>query len=415
MRRRVVISGIGAITPIGTGKEDFWQAVRRGDCGIAPIRSFDTETYKVKLAAEIPDFQAEEYMPKKVARRMDRFCQLAYAAAKLCIDDSALDTDSLSKEERNRFGVMVGSGVGGLETIEHNSDALLTEGNRKVSPFMIPMIIVNMAPAQISMAYKLHGPCQSTVTACASSTDAIGQAFRMIKDGYADRMITGGSEGAITPLGMAGFSNMTALSNSTDPSRASIPFDKERNGFVMGEGAAILLLEEYEMAKARGATIYAEVCGYGTTGDAYHMTAPDPEAEEAARAMREAMAEGSIAAEKIGYINAHGTSTPPNDKMETLAIKKALGEKNAYKVPVSSTKAMFGHLLGAAGGIESIICALAIHDSFVPATINYQQADPDCDLDYVPNQGRKQIVQYALNNSFGFGGHNSSLLFGYCE
>lgn len=411
MAKRVVVTGMGVVSPIGTGKEPFWEAIKAGKNGIGQITLFDTSEYKAHLAAEVKDFVPEEYMEKKAAKRMDRFCQFAVAAAKLCVDDSGID---LEKVDRERFGTIVGSGVGGLRTIGDEEDKLHDGGPRKVSPFMIPMMIVNLAPGQIAIKYGLKGICASPVTACASSASAVGDAYRMIKHGYVDRVLAGGSEATISPLGVAGFTNMTALSTAEDPNRASIPFDKERHGFVMGEGGAMLLLEEYEMAKARGAKIYAEVLGYGATCDAYHITAPDPEAEGAVRSMRDAMAENDISLDKLGYINAHGTSTPPNDKMETAAIKKLLGER-AYQVPVSSTKSMTGHMLGAAGALESVISICAIDDNFVPPTINLKEADPDCDLDYVANEGRAHQVDYALSNSFGFGGHNVSLLFGRCE
>lgn len=411
MTKRVVITGLGVVSPIGTGKEAFWEAIQVGTCGISEITAFDTTDYKAKLAAEVKDFTPESFMEKREARRMDRFAQFAMAASQLCIEDSKID---LKTVDRDRFGIILGSGVGGLQTMAAEQTKLNEGGPRKVSPFMIPMIIVNMAPGLVAIRYGLKGTCSSAVTACASSTSSIGEAFRLIKHGYAERMLAGGSEAVITPLGVAGFTNMTALSTATDVSRASIPFDKERNGFIMGEGGAVLLLEEYEAAKARGAHIYCEILGYGSTCDAYHMTGPDPEAIGAARAMNEALQEGNIAPNQVSYINAHGTSTPPNDKMETMAIKSSLKE-HAYQTPVSSTKGMTGHMLGAAGAVEGIVCALAIEQGFVPATINYQVPDEDCDLDYVPNQGRNASVEYTLNNSFGFGGHNVSLLFGHCK
>lgn len=411
MKRRVVVTGMGVISPVGTGNEAFWNALKSGTCGIREIESFDTTEYKAKLAAEVQDFQPDEYMDKKAAKRMDRFCQFAVAAAELCMQDAKLDMETI---DRDRFGVLVGSGVGGLQTMGAEQTKLNEGGPRKVSPFMIPMVIINLAAGHIAIRHGLNGHCSSVVTACATSANAIGDAFRMIKDGYADRMLAGGSEAVICPFGVAGFTNMTALCTKTDPTRASIPFDRERSGFVMGEGGAVLLLEEYEMAKARGAHIYGEVLGYGSTCDAYHITAPEPTGQGAVRAMTDAIREGAIQPNQVGYINAHGTSTPPNDKMETEAIKKVFGEY-AYQIPVSSTKSMMGHTLGAAGAMESIVCLQAINDQFVPPTINYREADPDCDLDYVPNEGRDHPFSYALTNSFGFGGHNATLLFGRCS
>lgn len=411
MSRRVVVTGQGVISPIGNGKDAFWNALKIGENGIRPIASFDTTEYKAKLAAEVLDFDPTDYMEKKEARRMDRFCQFAVAAAKLCMDDANIDLEAVDRE---RFGVMIGSGVGGLQTMCSESAKLDAGGPRKVSPFMIPMIIVNLAPGHVAIRYGLKGHCASTVTACATSANAIGDAFRMIKDGYVDRMLAGGSEAVISPFGIAGFTNMTALSTSDDVNRASIPFDKERSGFIMGEGGAVLLLEEYEMAKARGAKIYGEVLGYGSTCDAYHITAPDPEGYGAIRAISEALKEGGISPEDVDYINAHGTSTPLNDRMETEAIKAVFGEQ-AYKIPISSTKSMTGHTLGAAGALEGIVCLQAMEHGFVPPTINYRDADPDCDLNYVPNVGYEHEVQYALTNSFGFGGHNVTLLFGRCD
>lgn len=406
MKRKVVITGIGMVSPIGTGKEAFWQSLHDGKGAIAPIRGFDTSEYRAKMAAEVHDFQPEQYISKKEIRRMDRFCQFAMAASSLCVEDSGLDIEALSEEERSRFGVLFGSGVGGLETMEVNEKQLIEGGNRKVSPFMIPMMIANIAPGQIAMRYNLHGPTQAIVTACASSNDAIGNALRLIRDGYTDRILAGGAEAVITPLSIAAFSNMTALSTSQDPSRASIPFDAERNGFVMGEGAGMVMMETLQSAQERGAHIYAEVAGYGATCDAYHVTAPQPDGLFAAKAMQLAMQEAQIAPDAIDYINAHGTSTPPNDVMETRAIKLALGE-SAYKTAVSSTKSMMGHTLGAAGALEAIACALGIENSFVPPTLNLKTPDPECDLDYVPNTGRSKDIRATLSNSFGFGGHNS--------
>ncbi len=414
MKRRVVITGMGAVTPVGTGIDAFWNAIKAGQNGIAPITLFDTTGYKATLAAEVKDFAPEAYMSKKEARRMDRFCQFAMAASQLCFEDAGLDPLTLSEEDRARFGIYYGSGIGGFDTMEKNACDLMSGGVRKVSPFMIPMVIINGAPGLISMRYQLKGPALSVVTACASSTDAIGLGFRLIKDGYTDRMLVGGSEAVITSLGVTGFTNMTALSTSADPDRASIPFDAERNGFIMGEGGAMLLIESLECAQARGARIYAEVLGYGSTADAHHITAPDPEARGAIAAMRSALTEASIAPERVGYINAHGTSTPPNDKMETAAIKGVFCD-HAYRVPVSSTKSMTGHMLGAAGAIEAIVCALAIRDQFAPPTINLKTPDPDCDLDYLPQIGKQTPIEVAISNSFGFGGQNACLAIGRYE
>lgn len=413
MNKRVVITGMGVVSPIGSGVQEFWQNIKSGYCGIDVITAFDAGEFKAKLAAQVSDFSPEDYMEKRDARRMDRFCQFAVAAAKLCMDDAGLDEAALEKLDRDRFGVMIGSGVGGLITMSAEQTKLIEGGPRKVSPLMIPMIIVNLAAGQVAIRYGLRGACSSVVTACASSNSAIGDAFRMIKHGYAERMLAGGSEAVITPLGVAGFINMTALSSAQDPKRASIPFDAERNGFIMGEGGGMLLLEEYEAARVRGAKIYAEVLGYGASCDAYHITAPEPDGRGAAHSMAEALREGNIVPEAVGYINAHGTSTPPNDKMETKAIKQVFG-KSAYQTPVSSTKSMTGHMLGAAGAVEAIVCIQAIRDGFAPATIHLQKPDPDCDLDYVPNVGRACHIDYALSNSFGFGGHNVTLLFGKC-
>ena len=411
MSRRVVVTGMGVVSPVGTGNEMFWNALKSGTCGIREIESFDITDYKAKLAAEVRDFEPDQYMDKKAAKRMDRFCQFAVAAAELCMQDAKLNMETV---DRDRFGVLVGSGVGGLQTMGIEQTKLNEGGPRKVSPFMIPMVIVNLASGHIAIRHGLNGHCSSVVTACATSANTIGDAFRMIKDGYADRMLSGGSEAVICPLGVSGFTNMTALCTATDPTRASIPFDRERSGFVMGEGGAVLLLEEYEMAKARDAHIYGEILGYGSTCDAYHITAPEPTGKGAVRAMMDAIRESNIEPEQVGYINAHGTSTPPNDKMETAAIKTVFGDY-AYQIPVSSTKSMMGHTLGAAGAMESMVCLHALNEQFVPPTIHLREADPDCDLDYVPNQGRNHSFSYALTNSFGFGGHNATLLWGRCD
>jgi 3-oxoacyl-[acyl-carrier-protein] synthase II len=404
--KRVVVTGMGAITPIGIGVDNFWNNAKNGVCGIKEIKGFDATNFKVKVAAEVQDFIPEDFIDKKEAKRMDRFCQLAMAAAKEAIEDSKID---LEKIDKDRFGVIVGSGIGGIGTIEREYEKLLSKGPSRVSPMTIPMIIGNMAAGNIAIKYGAQGICTSVVTACATGTNAIGDAFRTIKNGLSDIMIAGGCEASITPLSMAGFASLTALSTSTDVNRASIPFDKERNGFVMGEGSGILILESLDSALTRGAKIYAEVVGYGSTCDAYHMTSPDPEGKGAGRAMLEAMEEAKIEKNQVSYINAHGTSTPYNDKFETVAIKYAFGDY-AYKMPISSTKSMTGHLLGAAGAIEAVICVKAMEDSYVPPTIGYKVADEDCDLDYVPNVGRSHEVDYAMSNSLGFGGHNATIL-----
>lgn len=407
MNKRVVITGIGAITPIGIGKDSFWNNLKEGKSGVSKITKFDATDYDTKIAGEVKEFDPNEYIDKKEAKRMDRFTQFAVAATKLALDDSELD---LEKIDKYRFGVILGSGIGGIETLEREHEKLMTKGPGRVSPFFIPMMISNIGAGQISMTFGAKGPNTTVVTACASSTNSIGEAFRIIQRGDADVMITGGAEASITPLSIAGFCSMKALSTRNDePEKASRPFDKERDGFVMGEGAGILIIEELEHALNRGANIYAEIAGYGMSADAYHITAPAPEGEGAARAMQNALKDAGASLEAIDYINAHGTSTPYNDKFETLAIKAVFGE-HCKKLVVSSTKSMTGHLLGAAGGVEGIACALAIKDNFVPPTINYTNPDPDCDLDYVPNEGRSKIVNYALSNSLGFGGHNATII-----
>lgn len=407
MDRRVVITGMGAITPIGNGVKEFFENVQNGKCGIDFINKFDTEAYHVKLAAEVKNFDPKEYMDAKVARRMDRFSQFAVAAAREAVTDSEIDLDKINAE---RFGVIVGSGIGALDDIEKETNTLRDKGPKRVNPLFIPMTITNMAAGNIAIQFGAKGICTNVVTACATGNNCIGEAFRNIKHGYADIILAGGAEASVTPLGIAGFQALTALSTSEDPLRASIPFDKERDGFVMGEGAGILVLEEYEQAVARGAKIYAEIVGYGSTCDAYHITSPAPDGVGGARAMTLAMEEAGITPKDVSYINAHGTSTPTNDRTETAAIKLAMGEE-AYKVPVSSSKSMFGHLLGAAGAVEAIICVEAIDHDFIPATIGLTVPDEECDLDYVPGVGRKAKVNYAMSNSLGFGGHNATLIF----
>lgn len=403
--RRVVITGIGAITPIGTGTDVMWENVKAGKHGFSLLDRFDTSDLKVKVAAQIKDFEPTDYMEKKEARKMDRFCQLAVAAADMAVRDSGSDFKDL---DPFRVGVIFGSGIGGIDTLCAEYDKFKTSGPRRVSPFFVPMMISNMAPGMISMRHGFKGANLATVTACASSNHAIGEAFRQIKGGYLDAALTGGSEAAIVKLAVAGFANMKALSSSEDPDRASIPFDKERDGFIMGEGAGALMLEEYEHAKARGAKIYAEIAGYGATGDAYHMTSPAPDGVAAGKAMQFAMEEAGVKPEEIDYINAHGTSTPINDSFETTAVKLALGDA-AYKTAVSSTKSMTGHLLGAAGAVEAIITALALKEGILPPTVGFKVPDEACDLDYVTDGARKAELNAALSNSLGFGGHNATL------
>ncbi len=405
--KRVVITGMGAITPVGNNIKDFWASIKKGECGIDFIKAFDTSNFKVQLAAEVKNFKPEDCLDGKQVKRMDRFCQLAMVASKEAVENSKLDLEDVDKE---RLGVIVGSGIGGMSTIEAQEEKLLNKGPSRVSPMLIPMIISNMAAGNISIEYGAKAVCNTVVTACASGTNAIGEAFHSIRLGMADIIIAGGTEAAITPLSVAGFISLTALTKSQDKNKASIPFDKNRDGFVMGEGAGMVVLETLESAEKRGARIYAEVVGYGTTCDAYHITSPAPNGEGAARAIKMALKEGKIEPEQVSYINAHGTSTPYNDKFETEAIKSVFGEK-AYEIPVSSTKSMTGHLLGAAGAIEAVICVKAIEDSFVPATIGYTAPDEECDLDYVPNNGREKELEYVLSNSLGFGGHNAVLLF----
>lgn len=406
MKRKVVITGMGTVNPLANNVADSWKKVQEGACGIGPITHFDTTDFVIKLAGEVKDLDTEEILGKKEAKHMDRYTQLAMIAAMEAMKDSALD---MEKEDASRCGCIVSAGIGGLSTIESENRKGMERGFNKVSPFFIPMVISNMAAGQIAIAYGLKGMCSCVVTACASSNNAIGDAFRHIRDGYAEVMVCGGAEGCITPLGMGGFASAKALNTTDDPTRASIPFDKERAGFVMGEGAGILVLEEYEHAVARGAKIYAEVVGYGATCDAYHITAPHPEGDGGAACMRQALSDAGMAPEDIDYINAHGTSTHMNDACETKAIRKAFGA-HADQLMVSSTKSMTGHLLGGAGAVEAIFTTLAVQNDFVPATINYQVPDEECDLDIVPNEGRHATVRAALSNALGFGGHNASIL-----
>lgn len=405
--RRVVITGMGTVNPLANSVEATWDAVKEGKCGIAPITRFDTTDFKVKLAGEVKNFDPTEVLDPKEAKRMDVYSQYACAAAKEAMADSGLD---MEKENADRVGCIVSSGIGGLSTIAEEHTKGETKGYNRISPFFIPMSISNMAAGQIAIMFGLKGICTSVVTACASSNNAIGDSFHRIRDGYEDVMVCGGAEGVVMPLAIGGFQSMKALCTSEDPNRASIPFDKERHGFVLGEGAGILVIEELEHAKTRGAKIYAEIVGYGTNCDAYHITAPNPEGEGGAKCMALAVKDAGLEMTDVDYINAHGTSTSLNDAGETLAIKKAFGD-HAYKLMVSSTKSMTGHLLGAAGAVEAIITTLALKNSFVPATINYREKDEACDLDIVPNQGRTADINVALSNALGFGGHNASLVF----
>lgn len=405
--KRVVITGVGAITPVGTGKEKMWNNIKAGVCGVDTISKFDASEYACQIAAEVKDFEVTDYIDKKEAKRMDPFVQYAVAAAKMAVEDSGLD---MEKENPERVGCFIGSGIGGLTTMCEQHQKLLEKGPSKVSPFMIPMMISNMAVGQTSIAFNCKGVNLTAVSACASGTDALGQAFLAIQRGDADIVISGGAEATITPLALAGFSSMKALSTRNDsPKDACSPFDAERDGFVMGEGAGIIVLEELEHAKQRGAHIIAEFVGYGSSNDAYHMTAPAPDGEGGARCMAAALESAGINPEQVEYINAHGTSTPYNDKYETAAIKTVFGD-HAYKLAVSSTKSMTGHMLGAAGGIEGIITALAIEEGVLPPTVNYKNSDPECDLDYVVNAKRDAEINYAVSNSLGFGGHNASIV-----
>lgn len=406
-KRRVVVTGIGTINPIGHNVEETWKSIEEGKCGIAPISLFDTKDMKVTLAGEVKDFDVTKYIDKKEAKKMDRFIQMGMIAAKEAVTDSGLDINNI---DSHRFGVIVSSGIGGLGSIEKNYQTGEKRGFDRVSPFFIPMTISNLAAGHIAIAYHAQGLCTCPVTACAGGTNAIGDAFRNIRDGYQDVMIAGGCEASVTPLGIGGFTSMKALSDATDPKRASIPFDKERNGFVMGEGAGILILEELEHALKRGAHIYGEMTGYGVSCDAHHITAPLPNGEGGAYAMQNALDDADISYDVIDYINAHGTSTHLNDLCETEAIKSVFKE-HAYKLAVSSTKGHTGHCLGAAGGIEAVLSVLALKHDFIPPTLNYQVKDEECDLNVVPNIGVKKDLHYVMSNSLGFGGHNASIIF----
>lgn len=405
-KRRVVVTGLGAVTPIGNNVKDFWASVREGKVGIGPITKFDTAEYKVKIAAEVKDFNAKDHMDPKAARRMELFCQYAVAAAREAYEDSGLN---IAEEDPFRAGVIVGSGIGSLQELELSYGKILSHGPNKVPPLMVPLMISNMAAGNISIQLGFRGKCTDVVTACASGTHSIGDAFRAIQYGDADIMIAGGTESSICPTGVAGFTALTALTKCEDPMRASIPFDKERSGFVMGEGAGVVILEELEHAKARGARIYAEVAGYGATADAYHITSPIEDGSGAAKAMTLAMEEAGVQPEEVEYINAHGTSTHHNDLFETRAIHSAFGEA-ADKVIVNSTKSMIGHLLGAAGGVEFITCVKSIEDGFIHQTVGTTETDEECDLNYAIGAPVEKEIRYAMSNSLGFGGHNATLL-----
>ncbi|MBQ9598524.1 MAG: beta-ketoacyl-ACP synthase II [Clostridia bacterium] len=405
--RRVVITGMGAVTPLGNDVKSFWEGIKSGKNGVSRVTQFDASDLKTQIAAEVKDFEPTDYIDKKEARKMDRFTQLAMVAASEAVADSGLD---MEKEDPWRVGVITGSGIGGIGTFEQQHTALMERGPGRVSPFFIPMMIGNIAPAQIAIKFKARGVNENVVTACASSTNAIGDAFRHIQYGQNDVIIAGGAEAVVTKIAFAGFCNMKAMSTRNDDhAHASRPFDAERDGFVLGEGAGFVILEELEHAKARGAKIYAELAGYGATDDAYHITSPIPGGEGGAKAMELAIKDAGLEPKDITYINAHGTSTKYNDHFETDAIKSVFGDA-AKTVAVSSTKSMTGHLLGAAGGVEAIVCALAIKEGYIPATINYENPDPDCDLDIVPNRGREQEVTAAMSNSLGFGGHNATIV-----
>ena len=406
MKHRVVITGMGAVTPIGNEIETFWSNIKKGHCGIDFIQSFDTSDFKVKIAAEVKDIDKQNILDFKERKRMDRFTQMAMIAADEAIKKSGLE---INENSGNDWGVILGTGIGGFSTVEKENEKIVTKGPKRVSPFFIPMAISNIASANVAIKYGLKGICETVVTACASGASAIHYAYRLLQQGIAPVILCGGTEAAITPLSVAGFSSMGALCSHNQPERASLPFDVERSGFVMGEGSGIVIMETLENAQKRGARIYAEIVGCGATCDAYHITAPDPKGEGGARAMEKAIIEGGVTPADISYINAHGTGTLYNDLCETKAIKNVFDEY-AYSVPVSSTKSMTAHMLGAAGAIEAIVCIKAMQDSFIPPTIGLENPDPECDLDYVPKEGRNGDLAYTLSNSFGFGGHNVSLL-----
>lgn len=407
MSRRVVVTGMGAVTPIGVGVHTFWESIKQEKIGFAPITRFDASDYKCRMAAEVKDFRPEDFMDKKSARRMELFCQFAVAAAEEALQDAALD---MEKEDPYRVGCSIGSGIGSLQAIEREHARLLEKGPSRVAPLFVPLMISNMAAGNVSIAFGLKGKSLNVVTACATGTNSIGEAFRSIQYGDADVMLAGGTEGAVSPIGIAGFTSLTALSDSTDPARCSIPFDRDRSGFVMGEGAGVVVLEELEHARKRGARIYAEVLGYGCTSDAFHITSPAEDGSGAARAMENAMADGNVAPEDVTYINAHGTATHHNDLFETRAIKLAFGE-HARKLRINSTKSMIGHLLGAAGAVEFIACVKELEEGFIHRTVGLQESEEELDLDYC-RESRQEEVPYALSNSLGFGGHNASILIG---
>lgn len=413
VKRRVVVTGVGLITPLGTGLQETWQGLLAGKSGAGPITHFDAADFPTRIAAEVKDFNPAQFVDRKDIKKMDTFIHYAIAASEFALKDAGLSRfDKVSGE---RAGVVIGSGIGGFGTIEREHETLLKQGPRRMSPFFIPSSIINLAAGQVSIRYGARGPNSAPCTACSSGSHAIGDSFRMIERGDADVMIAGGSEAAITPMAIGGFDALKALSTRNDaPAKASRPFDRERDGFVLGEGAGILILEELERARSRNAAIYCEIAGYGMSGDAYHITAPTSEGDGPARAMRATLRDAGIEASAIDYINAHGTSTPPNDRTETAAIRSVFGA-HAYKLAVSSTKSMIGHLLGAAGAVEAGIVALTIRDQIIHPTINLEYPDPDCDLDYVPNVARRARVRYALSNSFGFGGTNACLLLKRCE
>ncbi|HAA6009095.1 TPA_asm: beta-ketoacyl-[acyl-carrier-protein] synthase II [Listeria monocytogenes] len=406
-KRRVVVTGIGAVTPIGNDAETSWENAKKGVNGVAKMTRLNPDDFPVKIAAELKDFDVEKYLEKKEARKMDRFTHYAIASAEMAVQDSGLVIDD---SNANRVGVWIGSGIGGMETFETQYEIFLNRGHRRVSPFFVPMMIPDMGSGQVSIRFGAKGINSTTVTACATATNSIGDAFKVIERGDADAMITGGAEAPITKMSLAGFTANKALSLNPDPETACRPFDKDRDGFIIGEGAGIVILEEYEHAKARGAKIYAEIVGYGATGDAYHITAPAPNGEGAARAMKMAIDDAGLTPDKVDYINAHGTSTPYNDEYETQAIKTVFGD-HAKKLAISSTKSMTGHTLGASGGIEAIFALLTIRDNIIAPTIHLKNQDEVCDLDYVPNEAREANANVVISNSFGFGGHNATLVF----
>ena len=407
MKHKVVVTGMGAITPIGNDVKTFWGNIKIGKCGIEFIQAFDTSEFKIKIAAEVKDFNPRDVLDFKTVKRMDRFTQMGMAAAIEAVNDAGIN--NAQDNGKNDWGIILGTGIGGFLSIEKENKKILEKGPGRVSPFFIPMAICNIAAANIAIKFGIKGICDTIITACASGTSSIGSAFRILQQGQADLMLAGGSEAAITPLALAGFTSMGALASNNEPKNASIPFDARRDGFVMGEGAGIIVLETLEHAKKRNAKIYAEVRGYGATCDAYHITAPAPGGEGGARAMQMAINDAEIKKEQVSYINAHGTSTPHNDRCETEAIKSVFGQK-AYDIPVSSTKSMTGHMLGASGAVEAIICIKAMLEGFIPPTIGLKKQSPECDLDYVPLRGRNKELEYTLSNSFGFGGQNASLL-----